>query len=277
MPVKVVTDSTSDLPAEIVKDLGIKTVPLYVRFGEDVFRERVDITDEEFYQKLLSGVIHPSTIQPSPQDFQDIYEEVSKEADGIISIHISNKLSGTYNSALQASETLNKKCPIEVIDSEAVTMGLGLVAMFAATRAKEGVNLTKLVTDTKQVVSNIHLLGLLDTLKFLQLGGRIGKAKALLGSILNVKPLVTLKDGEVVPAGQARTRVKGIQRLFDFTKEIHEIQDVAIMYNTTPAEAEALAERIDPVFPKKQITLARVGTTLGTHCGPGFVAIALRS
>ncbi len=277
MQIKIVTDSTSDLPAHIAKDLGITIVPLYVRFGEDVFRERVDITDDEYYQKLLSGTIHPSTIQPSPQDFQGVYEEVAKETDGIISIHISSKLSGTYNSALQASEASNKKCPIEVVDSEAVTMGLGLIAIFAATRAKEGVNLTELVADTKEVINNIHLLGLLDTLKYLQLGGRIGKAKALLGSILNVKPLVTLKEGEVVPAGQARTRVKGIQRLFDFTKEVPVIQDAAIMYNTTPAEAEALAERIDPIFPKKQITLARVGTTLGTHCGPGFVAIALRS
>lgn len=277
MQIKIVTDSTSDLPANIVKDLGISIVPLYVRFGEDVFRERVDITDDEYYQKLLSGTIHPSTIQPSPQDFQGVYEEVAKEADGIISIHISSKLSGTYNSALQASEAFGKKCPIEVVDSEAVTMGLGLIAMFAATRAKEGANLTELVADTKEVINNIHLLGLLDTLKYLQLGGRIGKAKALLGSILNVKPLVTLREGEVVPAGQARTRVKGIQRLFDFAKEVPGIQDAAIVYNTTPAEAEALAERIDPIFPKKQITLARVGTTLGTHCGPGFVAIALRS
>ncbi len=276
MAVKIVTDSSADLPAQLVQELGITVVPLYVRFGEEVYRERIDISEDNFYQRLLHDPTHPSTIQPSPQDFINVYEKLSQEADGIVSIHISNKLSGTYNSALQGKELIGKKCPIEVVDSQAVTMGLGLVSMAAATVAKAGGSLQQVLEETKQAIPNIHLLGLFDTLKYLLLGGRIGRAKALLGSILNVKPMITLKDGEVVPAGQARTRSKGIERLFDFVKNATNIQDLAVLYNTTPDEGQALAGRIGSIFSKEQIQLARLGTTLGVHGGPGLLVVAFR-
>ena len=276
MAVKIVTDSSADLPSELAQELGITVVSLYVRFGEEVYRERVDISEDEFYQKLLEGTVHPVTIQPSPQDFADVYQKLSQEADGIVSIHISGKLSGTCNSALMAKEMIEKGCPIEVVDSEAVTMGMGFLAIVAAQMAKAGESLDKVVEEVKQTIPNIRVLGLLDTLEYLLLGGRIGKAKALLGSILNVKPMITLKDGEVLPAGQARTRTKGIQRLFDFVKDASNIQDLAILYSTTPDEAQTLVERVDPIFTKERIKLARLGTTLGVHGGPGFLAVAFR-
>ena len=275
MVVKIVTDSSADLPAQLAEELDITVVPLYVRFGEEVYRERVDISEDEFYHKLLHDPSHPSTIQPSPQDFAKVYKKLSKEADGIVSIHISNKLSGTCNSALQGKEMVGNKCPIEVIDSRAVTMGLGLISMAAATVAKAGGSLQQVLEEAKQTIPNIHMLGLFDTLKYLLLGGRIGKAKALVGSILNVKPMITLKDGEVVPAGQARTRSKGIERLVDFVKAA-KIQDLAILHNTTPDEAQTLAERIDPIFSKDQIKFATLGTTLGVHAGPGVLIVAFR-
>jgi len=276
MAIKIVTDSAADLPDQLAQELGITVVPLYVRFGEEVYRERVDITDEEFYQRLLHGTVHPVTIQPSPQDFANVYQKLSQEADGIVSIHISAKLSGTYNSALMAKEMIEKKCPIEVIDSQLISVSLWLVDIVAATRAKAGEGLEKVVEEVKQAIPKIHLLALFDTLKYLQLGGRIGKSKALLGSILNVKPMITLKDGETAPVGQVRSRAKGIDRLFDFVKNATNIQDLAIVYSTTPDEAQALAERIDPIFTKERIKIARVGTTLGVHAGPGFLVIAFR-
>ena len=276
MTVEIVTDSTADLPDQLIQELGITVVPLYVRFGEEVYRERVDISADEFYQRLEHDPIHPSTIQPSPQDFVDVYQKVSQDADGIVSIHISSKLSGTCNSALQAKEMMGEKCPIEVVDSQSISMGLGLIDIAAATAAKAGEGLDKVVEEAKQAIPNTRVLGLLDTLKYLLLGGRIGKAKALLGSILNVKPMVTLKDGEVVPAGQARTRTKGIQRLFEFAQNAVDIQDLAILYSTTPDEAQTLAERVDPIFAKERIKFARLGTTLGVHGGPGFLVVTLR-
>jgi len=276
MTVKIVTDSSCDLPAELVQELGITVVPLYVRFGEEVYREQVDISLDDFYQKLEHGPIHPVTIQPSPQDFINVYQKLSQEADGIVSIHISNKLSGTCNSALQGKEMVEEGCPIEVVDSQIITVGLGLICMAAAKMAGAGQGLQEVVGEVKQMVPNIHLLGLLDTLKYLQKGGRIGKAKALLGSVLNVKPLITLKEGEVVPAGQVRSRSKGIERLFSFVESTSNIDDLAIAYNTTPDEAQALAERLGSIFTKEAVKVVRLGTTLGVHMGPGGLAVGLR-
>ena len=276
MVIKIVTDSSADLSPQLAQELGITVVPLYVRFGDEVYRDRVDITEDEFYQRLKTDPVHPNTIQPTPQDFVDVYQKLSQEADGIVSIHISGRLSGTCNSALQAKEQIEKRCPIEVVDSEALTMALGLIAIAAATAAKAGEGLEKVVAEAKQTIPNVHLLGLLDTLKYVLLGGRIGKAKALLGSILNVKPLLTLKEGEVMPSGQVRTRAKGMDRLFEFVKNAVNIQDLAIAYNTTPQEAQTLAERIGSIFTKERIKLARIGPMLGVHMGPGALVVALR-
>jgi DegV family protein with EDD domain len=276
MTVKIVTDSTADLPDELVKEMGITVVPLYVRFGEEVLRDRVDISEDEFYERLQHDPVHPNTTQPTPQDFVDVYQKLSADADGIVSIHISGKLSGTCNSALMARETMGNECPIEVVDSEVLSMALGLVVIAAATAAKAGKSMDEVVEAAKQVMPKIRLLFLLDTLKYLLLGGRIGKVKALLGSILNVKPMLTLKDGELVPAGQARTRAKGIDRLFEFVQSSKDIQDLAVVYNTTPDEARALAERIGSVFDREKIRIARVGPGLGVHGGPGAMIVAFR-
>ncbi|MCD6299693.1 MAG: DegV family protein [Dehalococcoidales bacterium] len=276
MAVKIVTDSSADLPAELAQEMGITVVPLYVRFGDEVYRERVSITDDEFYHKLIQGPVHPVTIQPSPQDFIEAYSKLSPEADGIVSIHLSSKLSGTYNSAIQGREMMEAKCPIEIVDSGSITMAMGLVCIAAAEAAKAGKNLEQVLDGVKQDVPNAHLLGLFDTLKYLQLGGRIGKAKALLGSILNVKPLITLKDGEVAPAGQVRTRAKGIERLVDFVKNAQDIESLAVGYSTTPDEAQSLAKQLSAIFTKEPIKIARLGTTLGVHAGPGTLLVAFR-
>lgn len=273
MAVKIVTDGSADLPAQLAEELGITVVPLYVRFGNEVYRDQIDISTNEFYQRLQHDPIHPSTTQPSPQDFVNAYQKLASEADGIVSIHISAKLSGTCNSALQGKELIKKECPIEVIDSQIVTMGLGMISIAAAKVANAGGSMQEVVDVVKQMIPRIHLLFTLDTLKYLAKGGRIGKAKALLGSILNVKPILAIKEGEVVPAGQVRSRSKGIDRLFDFVQSASNIQDLAIIYNTTPDEAQTLAERIASIFAKEKIMIARLGPALGVHAGPGALAI----
>ena len=276
MAVKIVTDSSADLPAQIAQELGITVVPLYVRFGEEVYRDRVDISEDEFYQRLQNDPVHPSTTQPTPQDFVDVYQKVSQGVDGIVSIHISGKLSGTRNAALQGKELSGVACPIEVVDSQALSMSLGMVVIAAAKLANMGKGLEEVMTEVKKAIAITHLLGLFDTLKYVALGGRIGKAKALLGSILNVKPLLSLQDGETVPAGQARTRSKGIDRLFDFVKSATNIEDLAVVYNTTPEEAQALVERIGSIFDRERIYLATVGPVLGVHMGPGALIVVIR-
>jgi DegV family protein with EDD domain len=276
MAIKIVTDSTADLPPALAEELGITIVPLYVRFGNETYRDRVDITEDEFYQRLMNDPVHPSTSQPTPLDFANVYRELSKQADGIVSIHISGKLSGTCNSALQAKELVAAECPVEVVDSEMVSMGLGLLATEAATIANSGKGLQQVVEEVKQSISSTHVWALFDTLKYLALGGRIGKAKALLGTILNIKPLLVVKDGEMAPASQARTRAKGIGMLYDYVNTVTDIQDLSVVYSTTPDEAQVLADRIGAIFDRSRIRLARLGPALGVHAGPGALAVALR-
>jgi DegV family protein with EDD domain len=276
MAVKIVTDSSADLPDQLAQELGITVVPIYVRFGEEVYRDRVNISEDEFYQRLEHDPAHPTTVQPGPQDFLEVYQKLSPGSDGIVSIHISGKLSGTCNSALMAKDMMGGGRPIEVVDSYAVTMGLGLIVIAAAQMAKAGESVDKIVEEVKKATAQVHFLAMFDTLKYLLLGGRIGKARALLGSILNVKPIVSLKEGEVVPAGQARNRAKGMDKLFDFVKSAADIQDLAVVYNTMPDEAQTLVERIGSVFDKEKIRIARLGPALGVHMGPGMLIVAIR-
>ena len=276
MPVKIVTDSGADLPEELVKELGITVVPIYVRFGEEVYRDRVSISEDEFYERLTHDPVHPSTTQPGPQDFLEAYQKLSSDADGIVSIHITGKLSGTCNSALMAKDMLEGGCPVEVVDSEMLSMSLGLIVIAAAQMAKAGESMDKIVEAAKQAIPKTYLFFLLDTLEYLKRGGRIGKVKALLGSVLSVKPMLTMKGGELVPAGQVRTRSKGMDKLFDFAQNAADIQDLAVVYNTTPDEAQALVERIGSVFDQEKIRMSRVGPGLGTHGGPGAMLVAIR-
>ena len=276
MTIKIVTDSAADLPSILTEELDVTVVPVYLRFGEQVYRDRVDISEEEFYQRLLHDPVHPNTTQPSPQDFASVYDKLSQEADGIISIHITSKLSGTYNSAVQGKKMVSNRCPIEIVDSQTISIAVGLMAIQASKMVKSGMSLQQIVNELGKIIPNVHLLILFDTLKYLVKGGRIGKAKGLVGSVLNVKPLLTVRDGELVPSGQVRTRSKGIDRLLDFVKDATEIQDLAILHSTTPDEAQALVERTSPIFPKERTILARLGPGLGVHGGPGILAVALR-
>ena len=276
MTVKIVTDSTADLPPQLAAELGITVVPVYVNFGEKSYRDGVDIGHDELYRKLAEGPIHPTTSQPPPSDFVDVYRKLAKETDEIISIHVTSKLSGTYASALQGEELAATKHRIEVVDSLSVSMGLGLIVTAAARLATAGENLQRVIAETKQAIPNMHLLGVFDTLKYLLLGGRIGRAKALLGNVLNVKPLITLRDGELFPAGQTRTRAKGVERLFHFAKNALNIQELAVVHSTTPEEAGSLRERLGSIFDKRRIQLSRLGPALGVHGGPGTLLVALR-
>ncbi len=276
MKIKIVTDSSADIPSDITKELGITVVPLFVRFGEDTYRDGIDISRNEFYEKLVDNPHHPNTILPSPGDFLEAYRGLASEADGIVSIHLSQKLSGTYQSALQAKDQLSSACPVEVIDSKSITMGLGLAVIAAARVAAADGTMEQVVAEAREAVAETHLLAAFDTLKYLARGGRIGKAKALLGSLLVTKPLLSLKDGEVVPVGRARSMKKAINKLFDYTAASSNVSDIAIMFSTDPEYAEDLVERLGSVFPDISIRVGQIGPVLGTHGGPGIVVVCLR-
>jgi DegV family protein with EDD domain len=276
MVIKIVTDSTADIPVELAEKLGITVVPEYLRFGEKMLKDRVDIDEDEFYKRLVNDPILPNTAQPSPDDFAAIYKEVAKTADGIISIHLSAKLSGTYNSAVSGKAASGVKCPIEVIDSRVVTMGLGELAIAANEMAQAGKSIPEITAAINQMIPNIHILGLVDTLKYLALGGRIGKVQALVGSMLNVKPMLAVKDGVLTPSGRVRSRDKGVEILVNYVKNIPDIQDLAVIHNTTPDEAQKLIKRLGSFYPEEKIRLARLGPALGVHTGPGILFVAVR-
>lgn len=277
MNIRIVTDSTADVPPQLANDLGIVVVPAYVCFGDCAYRDRVDIGEEDFYQRLLRDPVHPCTEPPTPQDFATVYQKLLAEADGIISLHISSKLSATCNSALRGKELAGKGLPIEVIDSQLVTMGLGLLAIAAAADARHCDSLSQAAEKIREAIPTIRVLGLFNTLKYLARGGRIGRVKALLGSALNVKPMVTMKDGELESAGRANSRAEGINRLASFVRDAADVEDLAVVYSTTPEEAQTLADLVSPVLSRGSVRLVRLGPVLGVHGGPGILFVALRA
>ncbi|MDD5190297.1 MAG: DegV family protein [Dehalococcoidales bacterium] len=277
MPVKIVTDSTSDLSPELARENDISVVPLYVRFGEHNYRDGVDISLDEFYTRLTTSNIHPSTSQPSPADFARTYNNLAKETDQIISIHLSKKLSGTYNAALQGKEFANTKAEITVIDSESVSMGLGMTTLMAARLAKAGANIQKITGEVKEAIRHTHLMGTFDTLKYLVIGGRIGKAKALVGSVLNVKPVLIMREGELHPVANVRTHNKGVEKLVDFVKEALHIQELTVIHTTTPDEADSLKNRLAALVDTSFLHVARLGPAVGVYGGPGMMAVAFRT
>jgi DegV family protein with EDD domain len=276
MTVKVVVDSTSDIPAQLAKEWDIIVVPAYVVFGGKSYRDRLDISDDEIYAKLDHDSVFPTTSVPSPQDFADVYDRLADETDEIISIHVTSKESGVYNSALLGKELVNKKCHIEVIDSLSLAMSYGILAIAAAREAKAGASLEKVAEVVRQSIPRMHLLLVLDTLKYVVRGGRVGKGYGLLGSVLKVKPLLTLRDGKLVLAGVARTRAKAIKRLYDFVESFPQVSEIAVSYTTSKEEAEALAEQIKADFPDIPLYFTRIGPVLGTHAGPGAMGVAVR-
>jgi len=277
MTVKVVTDSTCDILAHMIKELDITVVPVYTVFGDKSYRDRVDIDDDEFYYKLTHDSIHPTTSVPTPKDFADVYNRLAEQTDEIVSIHLTSRESGTYNSAVLGKQLVdNKKCRIEVIDSLSVSLGLGLLVIEAAREARAGASLEKLTELMHRAVPKVHLLILVDTLKYVIRGGRLSKAHGIIGAVVKVKPMLTLKEGDLSLVGIARTKAKAVERLYEFAKSFSKVKEAAVAYTTTPDEAKALADRVKAVFPNVPLYITRVGSSLGTHAGPGAMGVAVR-
>jgi len=275
MPLMVVTDSTADIPSEVAQELGIVVIPLTVQFGREVYRDGIDISADEFFYKLEDSATLPITSQPSPGDFAKVYNSLAAETNEIISIHISAKLSGTYNSAILGREEVSKDCRIEVIDSLQASMGLGLIAIAAAKLARQGANLKEVSEMVHDAIPRTHFFGMVDTLEYLRKGGRIGKAAALLGMLLHIKPLLVLRNGETHGLEKLRTRKKALGRFVELVKTFKHIEDMAIIYSTNPDEAETFGEHLAPIFPREKVYRARFGPVLGTYVGPGSLGLAL--
>ena len=276
MTIKIVTDSGSDIPRELAKKMGITLVPVYVYFGDKAYKDGVDIGPDELYEKLVKGPVYPTTTQPMPADFAEAYTSLAKDAEAIVSIHLPAKVSGTYNAALQGLEIAKPKCEVKVVDSLSIAVGLGLIVLAATRVANNGGKLSEVLAETKKAVDHTQIRAVLDTLQYLLKGGRITKTKALVGALLNVKPILKTRDGELVQASMARSYAKGIDQLFEFVKKFPNLQEVGISHTTVPAEAEALKQRLATITGGKEIQMFRVGAGLGVHGGPGTLIVAAR-
>jgi len=275
MTVKIVTDSLSDITSDLAEELGVTVVPLTVFFGHESYLDRVTITTDEFYHRLIHDTIWPTTTQPPPATFADVYNKLTEETDEILVITLSSKLSGTYNSAIGAKDLVKKKCKIEVIDSETVAMGLGLIVIATAKVAQNGAKLDELTKLVRSAMTRSHFIVYFDTLKYLAKGGRIGKAQELLGSMLSVKQILTVKEGEMAPLTRMRSLGAGMDYLYNFAANFPNIEELAVEHTTTPDEADRLVERLGSVFPKERIYRSTVSPVLGVHGGPGALAITV--
>ena len=274
-PVRVVTDSTVDLSQEFAREWEITVVPLHVTFGEESFRDGIDLESEEFFRRLPEAKEMPRSSQPSVGEFQSVYEELAETTDQILSIHLSSRFSGTMESARQAARALAGRCTVEVIDSTTVSMAMGLAVLAAARAAREGGELDACAEAARSTLRRLRLAITMDTLEYLRRGGRIGRAAAFFGGILRIKPILTVRDGEAYPLGRVRTRRKALEELLSISLDGGAIVEAAVLHATTPEDAQLLSEEVSRRFPEVTVHRGRFGPVLGVHGGPGLIGIAV--
>ena len=275
MTVKVVTDSVSDISPAIATGLGITAVPLNIMFGGYTYRDSIDMTTDKFYEKLENEDLHLTTSAPAPQVFAEAYDRLAAETDEILVITIGRKLSATGDSAAKGIELMKKQCRVEVVVSEMVMTAEGLLAIAAAKAARGGANLNELVELTRRNISRAGIRLAFDTLEYLKRGGRIGKAQALMGSMLGINPVLGIKDGEVFPYGRERSRAKALDHLYQFAAGHTRIEEMAVEDATTSDETNAFIERLGAIYPKERIYRSKVSPVIGTNVGPRVIGVAV--
>ncbi|HEY7909626.1 MAG TPA: DegV family protein [Thermomicrobiales bacterium] len=269
--VRIVTDSTADILPELRERYGIITVPLTVQFGMDIYRDGIDLTPEEFFARQEAGPF-PTTAQPPVGVFEEAYRQLQGEgASGVCAIIFSAKLSGTYNSAALAAKNLEGEFPVEVIDTLSASMGVGYLALEAARMAEGGASLDAISARVRELMPEVEVLFVVETLKWLERGGRINKAKSLLGSVLSIKPLLRLHEGQLEPFQQPRTRSKAIEAMIEWIKGFPDPAGVTVFHDgtaATRAEVEGIADRLAAWIPRERITITHYSSIYAVHIGP---------
>lgn len=276
--IAIVTDSSVNVPAGVQEECGMHVVPLNVIFNGETFRDGIDITPTRFYELLGAASELPTTSQPSTGDFVEVYSRLSQEADAIVSIHLSELLSGTVKSALSARELVND-IPIEIIDSRSVSLGLGFIVTAAARAIQEGRGLPEVVAAIQQLIPKTNIIFVVDTLKYLHMGGRIGGASAMLGSALKIKPLLHIHEGEVSPLERVRSKSRATERMLEIMAERLQAEDgdgvlrAAVVHADREDEALELLEQVLSRFQPAESYLTDLTPAVGTHVGPGTLGL----
>ncbi len=276
--VRVVTDSTSDIPEDIARQLDITIVPANIQFADRSFQDGVDLSRDEFYRRLVLGPDLPTTSAPAAGIFAQTYSDVAARSaavgqplEGVVAVHLASRLSGLFNSARLGAEGVTDT-QVRLVDSQQVSMGTGLLAIVAARAAQAGLSLDEIVALVEARVPRVRLLALLDTLDYVRRSGRLGPARWLLGTLLNIKPIIEVRHGEVLPPVElVRTRGHGLERLTELATEIAPFEELAVVHARAPQLAGTLLDRLATLHPRDQIICGEVGVTIGTYAGPGAV------
>jgi DegV family protein with EDD domain len=272
--IHLVTDSTSDIAPSDAQALGVHIVPLVVRFGEEQFRDGVDIDPDQFYAKLQQSDVHPTTSQPSPDAFATLYKTLlANPDDQVVGLHISSKLSGTLQSATLAAKDFDP-ARVHLVDTESVSGGLQLLVRAALDDIRAGDTATAVAAKATRRRGNVTILVLLDTLTYLHRGGRIGRAQAFLGSLLNVKPLIAIRDGEVVPVARPRSWSKGVEMIVEGVRGCTPLRGLAEFHAATTESMVDLKARLSSVVSDVSPILGRIGPVVGAYSGPGGLGVA---
>jgi DegV family protein with EDD domain len=278
--IKIVTDSTAYLPEASIREQDIRVVPLYVHFGEEAFREGMELSNKEFYTRLKGAEMLPTTSQPSPGEFYEVFKGLVEAGHEVVTLTISSKLSGTWSSAMAAKEML-PEAPISVIDTLSTSVGLQLMVQAAVDAASAGSSRQEIVDQIEEIKETMHLWFVVDTLEYLAKGGRIGNAKAFLGTLLKVKPILVLQDGAIEPLEQVRSKRKAQDRMLDLVEEYLGSNGpqarVAIAHALVPQEAQAVSQELEERLGCCQPLTAGIGPVIGTHTGPGVIGVATYS
>jgi DegV family protein with EDD domain len=273
--VAIVTDSVADLPPQVAEEAGIIVVPLVVRFGTDLYRDGLDLSPDQFYEKLKTSKVLPATSVPPPAAFADAYDKLAEKANEIVVISLTSKLSATYQVALQAVGLMKKRCRVEVLDSQWAVMAQGFIAIAAARAAQSGASIDEVLDVARHTIYRVDMRAAFDTLEYLECGGRIGKAQAFLGSLLKVNPVIGIKDGEVYPCARERSRAKAVDHLYNFATSFGNVEGLAVEYATDLDEANRLVQRLHSKYPQAPIYLSRASPVIGTHTGPGPIVVTV--
>ena len=278
MSIAVVTDSTADIPSELVESAGLQTVPAYVRFGDEQLRDGVDITADQFYQRLESKQDeHPTTSQPSPGDFATVFGELLESHERIISVHISGKLSGTYASAIQGASVADPDGKrITSIDTNTASMTTGWIAITVAKALADGGSYDEAVEAGRSMIDRNLFVGTPLTLEYLHRGGRMSTTQAFVGNMLHIRPVVGVVDGAIVSMAKVRSHRRAVAKLVEMVEERAPLENLAAMYTTESDEAEDLVGQLRQYLkPGNEAITARIGAAIGAHLGPGTVGVCM--
>ena len=275
MTLHIVTDSTCDLPRDAIEALGITVVPLSILFGDEELLDGVDIQADQFFRRLERDPHMPTTAQPAPALFARAYQRLIDEgATEILSIHLAAQLSGTLESARQGAQGL-EGARIEHLDSTTVSLGLGIGVMEAARSARAGVSLDLVRAQAEDRFRRTHIFVTLDTLEYLRRGGRMTRGQEWLGTLLKVKPVLSIEGGEVVPVGRVRTRQRAIEDILARCADLRPVEHLFVLHSTTPEEADFARERVAALDAGAPITVGRVTPVVGVHGGPGILGVGV--